>query len=147
MQLAWLERCIPAVAGLAVASCLTATPVVAQEWKGPQTPLDLLAEGQLHQQAAGREKIFFGTDAKPGAYPYQVALIDADKYSEYKGQFCAGTLIDDLRVLTAAHCVTQDNEIKNASQIHVYVGSDNFRMGDRIPVATVFRHPKYEENI
>jgi uncharacterized repeat protein (TIGR01451 family) len=46
-----------------------------------------------------------GEEAVPGAWPWQVALVHSDTTNLYDGQYCGGVLVDDLWVLTAAHCV------------------------------------------
>src|SRR5258706_11862498 len=41
-----------------------------------------------------------GQDAKPGEFPFVVALV----YSDDGSQFCGGSIINEQLVLTAAHC-------------------------------------------
>lgn len=40
-----------------------------------------------------------GTEAEPGQFPYQVALVEGGLY------ICGGVIIDARHILTAAHCV------------------------------------------
>ena len=49
--------------------------------------------------------IIGGSEAEPGAWPWQVALIQRTQPNAYFGQFCGGSLIAPDWVLTAAHCV------------------------------------------
>jgi len=65
----------------------------------------LFAGGVTAQEPAHAPDILGGREAQPGAYPWQVALIDPLQPNTYTGQFCGGSLIDEEWVLTAAHCV------------------------------------------
>ncbi len=51
---------------------------------------------------AGGSRIVGGVQARPGAWPFQVYVFAA-------GTACGGTLIDRSWILTAAHCVVDDN--------------------------------------
>ncbi len=58
-------------------------------------------------QGGNEPTIVGGQEAEPGEWPWQVALVR--KGSDlYQVQFCGGTLIADVWVVTAAHCVTDD---------------------------------------
>ena len=58
-------------------------------------------------QGGNEPTIVGGEEAEPGEWPWQVALVE--KGSDlYQNQFCGGTLIADVWVVTAAHCVTKD---------------------------------------
>jgi len=46
-----------------------------------------------------KNRIVGGTEARRGDWPFQVALLNNGR------QFCGGSLIDDVHILTAAHCV------------------------------------------
>lgn len=53
-------------------------------------------------------RIFDGSTAEPGEFPWMVAL--GYLSSRYKVSFsCGGSLISDIFVLTAAHCVKDIN--------------------------------------
>lgn len=54
--------------------------------------------GKVHVPLDDKHRITGGSTASRGQFPWQVALIIDDAY------FCGGSLIDELWVLTAAHC-------------------------------------------
>jgi secreted trypsin-like serine protease len=132
-----------AAGALALAAAFAAT-AIAEEMKGPKTPLDLAKE-RAGTVDPSHKKVYGGHDAPPGAFPFQVSLIlaEAKKDEEFSYHFCGGSLISDTWVLTAGHCVTTEGEITDPKGINVYVGSIDFKNGDRIPVKSVYRHPQY----
>ena len=117
----------------------------AAEGKGPKTPLDLAME-RAGTGDPSRKKVFGGQDAPPGSFPYQVSMIlaDAKAGEEFNYHVCGGSMISDTWVLTAGHCITAEGEVADPKGIHIYVGSTNFKNGDRIAVKSVYRHPNYD---
>ncbi len=87
-------------------------------------------------------RIVGGREAEPGEWPWQVALIDAggDPYSD---QYCGGTLINPLWVVTAAHCAegAQPDEMQVLAGIHNLVDTDPGFV--RLNVARILVHPNY----
>jgi secreted trypsin-like serine protease len=109
------------------------------------------ATARVHGQTPNKG-IWYGQPAPKGAYPFMIALILSeatdDPQGNYEGQFCGGSLIGDRWVVTAAHCVTAEDEEKRPvqvapSRLDIYAGSTDFKDGARIKVKRVIRHPQY----
>ena len=98
--------------------------------------------------AARQPKITNGQNASAGEYPYMVALVSSGTDDDFQGQFCGGSIIDALWILTAAHCVVSNGDVAPADSIDVLVGARDLSAdeGTRIPAAEIVAHPDYDES-
>jgi secreted trypsin-like serine protease len=113
-----------------------------------RVPLDRAAAAELPPPTD--ERILGGDIAPAGAWPWQVALVFAGD-SPSQGQFCGGTIIASLWVLTAAHCVVDEAEDQTLNlaapdMIDVLVGTNDLAAddGERLQVAAIYTHPGYD---
>src|SRR5262249_3542211 len=93
-------------------------------------------------------RIIGGTEAAPGAWPSQVALVFHDTADNYQAQFCGGTLISRNWVLTAGHCVRDSGFTPSPSEIDVLLGTNDLNSGGTRIRAVEFRiHPSWNPAI
>ena len=84
-------------------------------------------------------RIVGGSTAQVGAWPWQVAFL-FNGVSPSSGQFCAGSLITDEWVVTAAHCVAVTSSIDIQAGIHSLASN----AGQRRDVVSTIVHPSYD---
>lgn len=87
-------------------------------------------------------RIIDGTDTTPAAHPSYVVV-------DMGSSMCSGTLIAKQWVLTAAHCLTENDEPISASSINVAihpstVSNDIINAGEWVGAETFYRHPQYD---
>lgn len=101
-----------------------------------------LAPIQAHAQSSASPDIVGGEDAVPGEFPWQAFLTI--------GNFmCGGSLITSQWILTAAHCVTDENgQVVPTEFVTVYLGKHDLRLwksSEQIRgVTQILVHPQYD---
>jgi secreted trypsin-like serine protease len=85
-------------------------------------------------------KIVGGTEADPGAYPWQVSLEVSWIADPGRAHFCGGSIFNERWIVTAAHCLVK----LNAQDIHVVAGTNVLRPGvRRINAQQLIVHKNY----
>ncbi len=84
------------------------------------------------------QQIVGGNRASIADHPYVVYLTTADGF-----QFCGGTLVDDNKVITAAHCTVG----KKPADVVVVAGREDKESGAGVasPVKTIWVHPEFTD--
>jgi secreted trypsin-like serine protease len=122
------RRIMLMVLGLLVVGVLPTTGASAQDGTGGDEPDD---------------RIVGGTVADPGEYPYQVALI-SDPSKPFRSQYCGGSIIHPLWILTAGHCAIGSDP----ADVFVLAGANTLAPGEGevLPVRSIYVHPDYDED-
>ncbi|KAK9872393.1 hypothetical protein WA026_017851 [Henosepilachna vigintioctopunctata] len=86
-------------------------------------------------------KIIGGYDCSTEKYPFVVSI----RTASHLEHFCGGSLISNVWVLTAAHCLTSDNP----GVYSVIAGTSEFKSDgiQRQTVKSLFVYPKYNPNV
>lgn len=106
-------------------------------------PVSVAAAAPADEGGDDPDRIVGGTIADDGEYPYQVAIL-GDPSDPFTSQYCGGSIIHPLWVLTAGHCAIGSLP----SEVWVLAGTNNLAVGegDAIPVRSIVMHPDYGES-
>jgi secreted trypsin-like serine protease len=94
-------------------------------------------------------QVINGDEGQTGDYPFLVSLLLASRLPNpgpFEAQFCAGTLTSSTTVVTAAHCVVDQNDgtVRSPGSFLVGFGADLRQPGYRIvPITGVTVNPDY----
>jgi secreted trypsin-like serine protease len=107
--------------------------------------ITLLCFSELNAQP-----IIGGTNATPSEFSYIAGLVDKSTSSLYDGAFCGASHIGNDWILTAAHCLYDDNGGKlTINDLDVYLNvwklsapPSNY---ERLSVKAIFVHPNYND--
>ncbi|MCZ2127321.1 MAG: trypsin-like serine protease [Anaerolineales bacterium] len=113
------------------------------------TPTEEVNSGDTND-GDGQGRIVGGSQVALEDAPWQAALVSHGAVDLFQGQFCGGSLIDKDWVLTAAHCVTEDDgSVSLPGSIDIIVGIkdlDHPAPGyQRVTLNAIIRHPAYNK--
>ncbi|XP_071762300.2 coagulation factor IXb [Centroberyx gerrardi] len=101
----------------------------------------------ITEEINGDQRIVGGNEAIPGEIPWQVTLMRPDQTEHGASSFCGGSLLSEVWVITAAHCLIEATTA--AANFFVRVGEHDFDRTEGTEqdhfVIEQFIHPYYDD--
>ncbi|KAK7863849.1 hypothetical protein R5R35_003333 [Gryllus longicercus] len=120
------------------------TPSTTTTTQAPDEPSNVLADASCGARngAMEQERIVGGQNADIGEWPWMAALFNGGR------QFCGGSLIDNIHILTAAHCVAHMSSW-DVARLTVHLGDHNIKTNYEVrhivkKVKRVVRHRGFD---
>ncbi|MFA7324677.1 MAG: serine protease [Candidatus Nanopelagicales bacterium] len=113
------------------------------------TILGFTLAAPAHAAVTARPAIINGSPSNPGTFSYLAALLDTSRYkaqSAFQAQFCGGSLTTPTTVVTAAHCVVDQQSGALTQPAAVLIGLGRSLQDPSLRVVTVTAitvHPGY----
>lgn len=133
-------KLIAALRLAAFGTCLAfvGAPALAQAEQPKAPPAAASAADPKAAEGAVRTRIVNGIEAPEGLLSWQVSM-----FSAAFGHFCGGTLVNDNWVITAAHCLT-DQDLAQP-EFRVLEGTNSLLAGGRVrEVIRAVKHENYD---
>ena len=138
-----------AAALIVLTSIITfASNVVAEE------ALDIAEDGATSTATESDEtiqnRIVGGSAADEGEWPSLVALVTPGDQNRLLRHFCGGSVIAERWILTAAHCMfNEDGSATTPDQVLVVAGINDFRDESAVEtvVTNIYVHPEYQNGL
>ncbi len=142
------------LAAIATVATISLSPLQAQDAAPASASPPVAGEAVIGDKGTSviGPRIIGGSKAEAGSAPGIVALVRVgDAYqSVFQRQYCAGTLLSDTWVLTAAHCVTFDGSAETLDPSAITVVGEAIDLDDptlhETPVSGFYVYPDYKGN-